>query len=109
MYHLDHGFGPSTLNRMVKALLKAYASKVDQSGPTQVVRTRCSALLMMELFCMGLQSSEVNCIGWCAMKIFAFVFQCSVVSVAHVKPEDIIITSQEVTVRLTRGKEKSFS
>ena len=107
-YQINHGFASPTLTPDVRDLQKAYANKARRSGPDHLIRTGCGTPLMMQVLQKGLTATEVEDFGSCAMTIFAFIFQCRAVTVAHMAPCDVRLASGCVTERLRHEKGKSY-
>lgn len=108
MYHLHHNYQSPTLTPRVRSLLDAYVRRDGRQGAEQKIRTGCDAELMWRVMEFGLTTMDVRVVGCCATVIFAFVFQCRDVTVAHVAAGDVVITVQGVRAKLTHRKGKSL-
>ena len=94
---------------LVSALVWVYANKHDLKGVVKNARIGLSASQVRRLVIYGLQTSEVDEVGYCACVLFAFAFQCRSVSVAHLQDRDITVSPRLVTAVLTHRKGKSRS
>lgn len=107
-YHLDHGYASPTSTRTVARLLDAYANQAGRVAAGELTRTGCDAGVMRRVLRYGLQCMCVADIGRCAAVVFAFVFQCRAVTVAHLTPEDVNVTMHGITANLTHRKGKAL-
>lgn len=105
-YHEDGGFESPTKTRLVKAVLDAYAKKVDAEGEVRDTRVGCPAGVMRRIVEHGLSSTSTEVVGCCAMAVFAFVFQCRSISVARLKTSDISISGGVMSATLHRKGER---
>lgn len=106
-YHDHHNYPSPTHTPLVSALVKAYASKADLQGLTKTARVGLPAGLVLRIVSYGLQTDVIEEVCYCTMVLFAFVFQCRSVSVAHLQDSDVTVTDAGVTAVLTHRKAKS--
>lgn len=92
-YHVNHGFASPTLTDTVRDLMAAYARKSDRSGSDHLLRAGCPASLMKKVLEAGLAADDPSDVGCCAMTVFAFIFQCRAVTVAHLQESDMALTA----------------
>lgn len=105
-FHETQGLEAPTRTPLVAAMVAAYIAKTDQDRPAVLKRIGITAEIAAQIVEHGIKSDDVATVGNCAAVIFAFVFQCRSVSVAHVAPSDIAVTSAAISVTLTHRKGK---
>lgn len=62
-------------------MLDAYANKFDAEVDVCNTHIGCSSVLIRRVVEQGIFMSPVEVLGYCAMKVFAFFFQCSYIFV----------------------------
>lgn len=106
-YHINHGYASPTRTDTVRDLMAAFKKKADRTGPEHLMRTGMPAGLMKQILEAGLPVDDPSDIGCCAITIFAFIFQCRAVSVAHRGVDDIAVTTDLIDVKLSHRNGKS--
>lgn len=88
-YHEDAGYSSPTTSSLISNVTTAYAKKVDREGTERDIRAGIGAKFSRLFVRIGLETAHTTFMGGCAMFLFAFIFQCRFVSVAHVGQSDL--------------------
>ena len=87
-YHeLLHTPSP-THTPLVSALVNDYSNKHDLKGAVKSARIDLAASLVRRLVICGLQTSDIDEVGYCTCVLLAFASQCRSVSGVHLKNRD---------------------
>lgn len=82
-------------------------NKTERDRPTSQLQIVFSPEVVKQNYVLGLESNDQLQVGTFSMVPFAFIFQCRAVSVAHVRPGDIVVTDEAITITLIYCKQKA--
>lgn len=106
-YHEDFGYPSPAKTRLVARTLRAYKALRDRTSEEKLARAGLAAPEMFKVVQAGIHGS-VEVTGACAAVVFAFVFHCRAVTVAHMRVEDVVIGEDgevRALLRYRKGKE----
>lgn len=106
-YHEYAGYESPTKRRLVARVLKVYPKIKYCSGAVQKLRVGMSVQLVRRIAYFRRSSESAEVIRSFSMVLFAFVFYCQSVTLAHVKVGDVYIGRGEVRARLVRREGKT--